>query len=137
MKKTLTMENEYLCFIRFVGTDIDEKNTYELLFTDDIDTFWGENFEYVPCCLCNELIPMEDKYNIVKVIKTDIKLNLIQDSCCFSFQDAMDGIIAIAWENIDGYDEYPEEGRLVLTYGMEYEDVENLLSEKNIVFNKD
>ena len=86
-----------LCFIKYVGTDIDELNTYEFLFTDKVDEFWGENFEYFPSCLCNELIPNSDDYCLVKTIKTDMVLSLVQNSCCFSYQDAIDGIVAIAY----------------------------------------
>lgn len=127
------MNNEYLCFIKYIGKDINEMNIYELLFTTKPESFWGENFEYMPCCLCNELIPNEDEYNEVKTIHTEIKLSLIQESCCNSMQDCMDGIIALAWEDISDYEEYPENGRLVLHYGIEYNEVEKILIEKNII----
>ena len=90
------MENLNLCFIKNVGVDVDNLNIYEFIFTDKVDEFWGENFEYFPSCLCNELIPNGEYYCLVKTIKTDIDLDLIQNSCCFSYQDAIDGIVAIA-----------------------------------------
>lgn len=124
---------EKLCFIKFIGVDSDGLNLYEFLFTKDIDTFWGENFEYMPCCLVNNLIPNEDDYSLVKKVKCDIKLKLIQESCCNSFQDCIDHCVALAYEDLTNYEEYPQDGRLVLQYGMEYEDVEELLALKNIV----
>lgn len=126
------MNNNKLCFIKFSGTDIDGMNNYECLFTDKIDEFWGENFEYMPCCLCNGLIPYENSYSIVKTIKTKIKLNLIQDSCCFSYQDAIDNIVAIGYEDISEYDEYPENGRLILFFGETYDKFEEKIKNKNI-----
>ena len=57
--------------------------------------FGGTDFEVVPCCLCSNLSPNEDSYNLIKILKTNIKLNLIQDSCCFSMQDAFDKCVAI------------------------------------------
>lgn len=128
------MENQYLCFIKLIGKDIEDMYTYELLFTENIDTFWGENFEYMPCCLCDSLIPYENDYDIIKTIKTKINLTLIQDSCCHSFQDCADGIIALAFENITDYEEYPDDGRLVLPYGITYNECEEMLANKNIVF---
>lgn len=128
------MENKYLCFINFIGEDLDNVFTYEFLFTDKIDTFWGENFEYFPSCLCNELIPDKDSYDVVKVVKTKIKLDLIQKSCCFSMQDAIDGIVAIGYENISDYEEYPDDGRLIFFYGDSYLDTEFKLANKNILF---
>ena len=128
------MGSRYLCFIRHVGKDVEGLNIYEFLFTTMIDEFWGENFEYMPCCLCNELIPDENMYDLVKRIKTDIDLDLIQKSCCFSFQDCIDGIVALGWQSLINLDAYPEDGRLVLNYGMEYDEVVEALSNKNIVF---
>lgn len=126
------MDDVKLCFIKYVGIDINGVNEYEFLFTDKIDEFWGDNFEYMPSCLCSELTPFEDSYNLVKKVKTNIKLSLIQDSCCFSFQDAIDGIVAIAFEDISNYDEYPQEGRLILSFGEDYTNVMEELSKREI-----
>jgi hypothetical protein len=128
------MESRYLCFIRFIGKDVEGLNNYEFLFTTMPDEFWGENFEYMPCCLCNELIPDENMYDLVKKIRTDIDLDLIQKSCCFSFQDCIDGIVALGWQSLTNLETYPEDGRLILDYGMEYDEVVDVLTNKNIVF---
>lgn len=127
------MENEYLCFIKYIGQDLDDNNIYDFLFTDDIDNFWGENFEYKPAGLCNELIPDKNTYNIVKTLKTNIKLDLAQESTCLGYQDCIDSIIAVAWENLDNYEEYPEPIRLVFHYGDNLEDVEIQLSKRNLL----
>lgn len=128
------MESRFLCFIRFIGKDVEGLNNYEFLFTTMPDEFWGENFEYMPCCLCNELIPDENMYDLVKKIRTDIDLDLIQKSCCFSFQDCIDGIVALGWQSLTNLETYPEDGRLILDYGMEYDEVVDVLTNKNIVF---
>lgn len=126
-------EEKYLCFVKYVGEDIDETNRYEFLFTSNIEEFWGENFEYMPAGLCNELIPDKEAYDTVKILRTSLKLDLVQKSCCHSFQDAVDGVIAIAWENMNDYDEYPEEGRAVFHYGDSLSDVEEILLAKGDV----
>lgn len=130
------MDEKYLCFINHVGTDINGEEIYELLFTDNVDTFWGENFEFQPCCLCNGLTPNETDYDksYTRKFKTKIKLTIIQDSCCHSFQDCIDGITPLAYQSLEGLDEYPKDGRLVLPFGITYENTEELLSEKNILF---
>ena len=94
----------------------------------------GENFNVLPCCLCDGLIPDENAYDTVKLLRTKLNLSLIQDSCCHSFQDCADGIIALAFENMDDYEEYPEDGRLVLPYGITLEETEELLANKSLVF---
>lgn len=123
----------YLGFIRLIGAESDGIDNYEFIFTNNIDEFWGENFEYKPCCLCNDLIPNDEYITEIHKIKTKIKFDLVQDNCCFSMQDCMDGIISLAWENIDEYEEYPEDGRLVFNFGESYDDVERKLALKNIL----
>ena len=117
-------DNITLCFVRTIGNDVDGNNLYELFFTEESDTFWGDGFEYMPASLVNELTPNEDSYSVVKTIKTNLKLSLATESCCHSMQDCIDGIIALAYEDISGYDEFPDEGRLVLHFGDSYSDVE-------------
>lgn len=126
------MDDIKLCFVKYIGNDINGENEYEFLFTDKIDEFWGDNFEYMPSCLCNELVPFNNSYNVVKKIKTNIRLSLIQNSCCFSFQDAIDGIVAIAFEDISDYEEYPQQGRLILNFGDEYDNVIEELKKREI-----
>jgi len=126
-------EEPKLGFIRLIGEESDGYYRYEFIFTNNINEFWGENFEYKPCCLCNGLTP-DDKYiSEIHIVKMKIKLDLIQNNCCFSFSDATDGIIAIAWENMDSYDEYPEEGRIFFMFGETLNDVEDKLAVKNIL----
>lgn len=126
------MEDEYLCFVKYIGQDIDSNNIYEFLFSDKIDEFWGESFEYFPACVATELIPNEDYYNVVKEVKTKVKLVLAQSSCCNSFQDCIDHIIPVAYEDISEYTDYPDL-RLVLPFGLSYEETEELLSQKDIL----
>jgi hypothetical protein len=46
--------------------------------------------------------------------------------------DAVDGIVAMAWENMEGYDEYPDK-RLYFSFGEEISSVEDKLYEKDMV----
>jgi hypothetical protein len=57
---------------------------------------------------------------------------LVQQSDTFSVWDAVDGVIALGWENIDEYDEYPEI-RLWFKFGEEIKTVNDKLYEKDIV----
>lgn len=138
LDQTLELNNEdeedvRLGFIRLIGEETDGYYRYEFIFTTNIDEFWGENFEYKPAGLVNGLVP-EDKYiSEIHIVKMKIKLDLIQNSCCFGFQDCTDGIIALAWENVDDYDEYPEDGRIFFRFGETLEEVENKLAMKNVL----
>lgn len=90
-------DNYKLCFVKYIGQDDEDKFIYDLLFTENDDTFWGEGFEIIPSCMCNDMIPNDDSYEAIKRIKTKYKLSLVQESCCTSMQDCMDGIISLCW----------------------------------------
>lgn len=124
----------YLGFVRLIGQEIDEYYCYEFIFTESPGTFWGEDFDYKPCGLCNSLFPDEKYVDKLIKVKTKIKFDLIQDSLCFGFQDCADGAVALAYENIDSYDEYPSDGRLVLHFGESFDEVEEKLAKKKIFF---
>ena len=122
-----------LGFIKYVGSELDGYNQYQFIFTIHPDEFWGENFNYKPAGLCNDIMP-DDKYiQKVVTIKTLINLDLIQDSGCFSMQDCLDGIVSLGWENLDGYEEFPEEGRIYFMFGEKYPEVEGKLAIKHIL----
>jgi hypothetical protein len=122
--------NEFLCFINLIGEENNGIYRYEFIFTNDID-----NFEVIednePCCLSETIEP--STYEIIHIVKMKIKLDLIQDNCCFSFKHAKLGIVSIAWEDISAYEEYPEDGRIFFRFGETYEEVEEKLAMKNIL----
>jgi hypothetical protein len=130
------MENDetvYLCFIRLIGEENDGYYRYEFIFTDNVEEVFGENFNQKPACLVNGLI-VDDKYiTEIHIVKMKIKLDLIQDNCCFSIADSYDGIVSIAWENTDDYDEYPDDGRIFFRFGETLKEVDNKLAMKNIL----
>lgn len=130
------MENNeavYLCFIRLIGEENDGYYRYEFIFTNNIDEVFGENFDQKPACLVNDLMVSEEYIYEIHIVKMKIKLDLIQNNCCFSISDCYDGIIALAWENMDNYDEYPEDGRIFFKFGETLEEVENKLAIKNVL----
>ena len=121
------MDQLFLCFVKFIGKDIEENNIYELLFTNDKESFFGEDFEYKPCCIINNMSPFENSYQLVKQIKTNIELELIQNSCWYSFSDCQDGIIPLCYS-------YSDDCNLLLKldYGISYNEVQKILSNINI-----
>ena len=68
----------------------------------------------------------------------ELKLDIVQESDSFAMWDAVDGIVALAWENLEGYDEYPDK-RLFFSFGEDIESVESKLYEKDMVlqYNKE
>lgn len=51
-------------------------------------------------------------------------------------QDCMDGIVALCYENISEYTEYPEEGRLFFMFGETLDTVKRKLAMKNMLFER-
>lgn len=125
-------EDLSLGFIKYVGKESGGINVYEFMFTIYPDEFWGEGYDIMPSGICNYLEP-DFKYlqKIVKVRMTKT-LELVQNNSCFSMQDCMDNIVALAWESLVGLEEYPDV-RLILHFGEKYEDVENKLAQCHIL----
>jgi hypothetical protein len=122
-----------LLFIRLIGEENDGYYRYEFIFTDNPDEAWGDDWEYKPSGLVNSLIPSDEYITEIHIVKTKIKFDLIQNNMCFGMQDCMDGIVALAFENIDEYENYPEDGRLFFMFGESFDEVERKLAIKNIL----
>ena len=78
------LDELYLCFIRLIGEENDGFYRYEFIFTDDINSVWSEDFAQKPACLVNDLMVDEQYITEVHIVRMKIKLDLIQNSCCFS-----------------------------------------------------
>lgn len=126
-------EEVYLCFINLIGEEVDGYYRYEFIFTDKIDEVFGEDWEYKPAGMVNTIIPSDEYITEVHIVKTKIKFDLIQNNMCFGMQDAMDGIVSIAYENMDAYESYPDDGRLFFMFGESFDEVERKLAMKSIL----
>lgn len=129
----LNEEKVYLCFINLIGEENDGYYRYEFIFTDKLNDVFGENFDQKPACLVNNLEVDDEYITEIHNVKMKIKLDLIQNNCCFSISDCYDGIVSMAWENMDEYEEYPEDGRLFFNFGETLSKVERKLAMKNII----
>ena len=127
------LKDVFLLFVRLIGEENDGYYRYEFIFTDNPDEAWGEGFENKPACLVNDLMPSDEYITEIHIVKTKIKFDLIQNNCCFGMQDCLDGIVSVAWENIDDMSEYPEDGRLFFMFGESLDEVERKLALKNIL----
>lgn len=123
-----------LIYVNTIGKNSDNEYVYEFYFSESAETAWGADWEVRPCVVCNLGIPQKLVYDEIKILKTNILLDLAQKNSCFSFLDCKDGIIPVAWENIDDADEYPEDGRLVFPFGADIYKIEELLNKRAICF---
>lgn len=74
----------------------------------------------------------DDQYQNIIELKSNIKLDLARNCCCFTMQDCRDNIIALAYENLDDAEEYPEP-RIIIHFGDLIDDVEDLFAQRNIL----
>jgi len=122
-----------LVYINKVGQNWKGNFIYEFLFSDILKKIDGDGWESYPAS--NNPQPPDEKFiNKTGALVTEMKLEIVQESDSFAMWDAVDGIIALAWENLEGYDEYPE-SRLFFSFGEEIKSVESKLYEKDLVLN--
>jgi len=122
-----------LVYVNELGPNFRGDNIYEFIFSD-IDDVWGEDWDAEPAN-GRPQPPNIDYVKKVGVLKnSEIELNLIQNSDFFGVYDAVDGVIALAWEKGDS-DEIliSKKKRLVFQYGETVDSVENKLYERDIV----
>jgi hypothetical protein len=116
-----------LIFVNGLGPNYKGDNLYEFIFSDTTDV-WGESWESKPSN--GYPTPPELKYiKKVGVLRnTDIKLELIQNSDFFSMIDAMDDVVALAWETED-----ENKGRLVFRFGQTENEIKDKLYERDLI----
>ena len=129
------MEDLYLVFVRDVGRENDIYE-YDFYFAHDPDAFWGSGFD-AQFANQDEAIPDEKTYDKVLRLRTIIPFFCIQHNRCFSMQHVVNGIVAVAFEDITDYDEYPEPYRIVFDYGENINSVEEKLASRSVLFSDD
>lgn len=122
----------HLVFVNELGPNFKGDNLYEFIFSNQTDID-AEGWDSSPAA-GNPQPPHIDYISKVGVLKNDkIKLNVVQNSDFFSFYDAVDKVLALAWEDIE-YEFYNENNpRLVFHYGDSEEQVMDKLYERDII----
>jgi hypothetical protein len=117
-----------LIYVNGLGPNYKGDNLYEFIFSDNEDV-WGESWESKPCN--GYPTPPELKYiKKVGVLRnTDVKLELIQNSDFFCMIDAMDDVVALAWEN----EETEGQKRLVFRFGTTEQEIKDKLYERDLI----
>lgn len=123
-----------LVYINRIGNNWKGDFVYEFLFSDAIEDIDGEGWESFPAAGNPE--PPEKFVKKTGSIVVNLKLDVIQESDSFGMWDCVDGMIALSWENLDGYEDYPEK-RLFFTFGEDIKSVEDKLYERDLVLNFD
>jgi hypothetical protein len=126
------MEELYLIYIHVIGSDRKGVSLYEFIFSNTKEDIDGDGWDSIPAA-GNPSPPFEELVKRVgTLVSPDKQFNVIQDNDSFSVWDAVDGVIGLAWENMDSYEVYPE-SRLHFHFGEEIKNVESKLYEHDLI----
>jgi len=126
----MNKDNYYLVYINEVGQNWEEDYIYEFLFSNTTENVDGEGWDEFPAS-GKPFPPAKDLISVVGKLNSELKFDLIQNSDTFSVWDAVDGMIAMGWEDISDYEEYPEK-RLYFLFGEKLNSVEDKLYSRDI-----
>jgi hypothetical protein len=124
------MKEFFLIYINVIGKDYKENYLYEFIFSDSIEDIDGDDWDTFPAS-GRPSAPHDHFIKKVGRLETEIKFDVIQYSDTFAVWDAIDGVIALGWENINAYDSYPEK-RICFKFGEPINEVETKLYEKDL-----
>lgn len=122
----------FLIYINYIGKDHKMNHLYEFLFNDTTVNLDGEEWDTYPASGRPEP-PHEIFIKKALLLRSELKLDVVQDSDTFAVWDAIDGIIALAWENVNSYEIYPDH-RLCFHFGEAFKTVNDKLYEKDLTF---
>jgi hypothetical protein len=125
------MDKLFLIYVNVVGKNYQGNYLYEFIFSDSIKNIDGEEWDTFPAS-GRPQAPHDKFIKKVGRLESELNLDVIQNSDTFAVWDAVDGVIALAWENINAYESYPEK-RLCFRFGEAIKDVEEKLYEKDLI----
>lgn len=125
-----------LIYVNEIGLDYKGQKQYEFIFSDSDELTNDEWFVIPASSSFNSKSPDVEFINIVGLLKdSDLDLELIQNSDYFGVIDAVDGVVALAWEK---YNSESENDRLCFRFGETIENVSRKLKQRNyLLYNQD
>lgn len=126
-------QNLKLVYVKPITNGLDRHNyEYDFLFSETPEVVWGVDWNDNAPNLCGDITPEPSTYSVVKRVKSMYPLKVIQENSCYSMEYAINGSVALAWYDLEGMEEYPANGRLVLHFGETYMGVEAKLFAQEI-----
>ena len=117
-----------LIYVNEIGSDYKGQRQYEFIFSESTEIDMEEWFDVPASSTMTSKSPSIEYIDLVGLLKdTDLVLELIQNSDYFGVIDAVDGIIAMAWEK-SNFD--LESDRLFFRFGENIESVSKKLKSR-------
>ena len=118
-----------LIYVNEIGSDYKGQKQYEFIFSKSTDLDIEEWFVIPASSTQNSKSPNIEYVDLVGLLKnTDLELELVQNSDYFGVIDAVDGVIALAWEKFDFESQFD---RLTFRFGENVESVTKKLKQRN------
>ena len=118
--------NEFLAFVKKIGTTLNGDNIYEFMFTTDTNAVWGENFNIIPAGIVPNLTPELNSLSRKARLITNLDLHLACESTCFSMMDSIDNIISLCFTSTE------IENEMHFNFGDSIQKVNNILKKHNL-----
>lgn len=120
----------HLIYVNEIGQDYKGQKQYEFIFSEKFDIDM-DVWLVVPSTASSESKSPDIEYvDVVGLLKdTNLDLELVQDSDYFGVIDAVDGVIALAWEKFD----YDKTERLTFKFGESIESVTKKLKQLGFI----
>jgi hypothetical protein len=117
-----------LIYVNEIGSDYKGQRQYEFIFSTSTELDIEEWFVIPASAVSTSKSPEIEYVDLVGLLKnTDLKLELVQDSDYFGVIDAVDGVVALAWEKFDFDNEFE---RLTFRFGDSLESVSKKLKQR-------
>jgi hypothetical protein len=121
----------HLIYVNEIGSDYKGQKQYEFVFSETTEIDMGEWFVIPASSSSQSKSPDIEYVDVVGLLKnTDLQLELIQNSDYFGVIDAVDGVIAMAWEKFDFNN---TEDRLTFKFAEPLENVTKKLKSRGFV----
>ena len=125
----------HLIYVNEIGSDYKGQKQYEFIFSDSTEIDMDEWFAIPATVTSLSKSPRIEYIDTVGLLKnTDLILELIQNSDYFGVIDAVDGVIALAWEKFDYSN---EQDRLAFKFGESIESVNKKLKQRGFILLKE
>ena len=125
----------HLIYVNEIGADYKGQKQYEFIFSESTEIDNGDWFVIPAAANSRTKSPDIEYISLVGLLKnTDLQLELIQNSDYFGVIDAVDGVVALAWERFD-FDN--ENQRLTFKFGESIENVSKKLKQRDYILIKE
>jgi hypothetical protein len=117
-----------LIYVNEIGEDYKGQKQYEFVFSTSTEIDMDEWFVIPASSTSLPKSPDVEYVDVIGLLKnTDLQLELVQNSDYFGVIDAVDGVIALAWEK---YDINSDDERLTFKFGETIESVTKKLKQR-------